>query len=338
MQTSGNPKVSVLLPFYQAGVELDAAIESIVGQAYRDWELLLIDNNAHVAAREIALRRAAHDPRIRLLEEARQGIAFSLNTGLASARGELIARMDADDFSHPERLARQVQFMDSNPDIGAVATQTNFRSTITKNTGYKLFVDWQNSIVGPTDHFLSRFVESPLAHPTICFRKSLVERFGPYDTGPVPEDYELWLRWMDHGIRFYKIPEPLLTWNDHPERLSRKHDNYSREAFYSVKCRYLARWILRELPPDKKIIVCGSSKIGRKRAQLLTELGVEVYGFTDVKARPNRQVRFLPIKELKEPDPWFLVNFISKRGVGPAIREHFTPLGFAEGRDFILAG
>lgn len=338
MQTPRNPKVSVLLPFYEAGVELDAAIGSIVGQEFRDWELLLVDNNANEEARQIALRRAELDPRIRLLEEPRQGIAFALNTGLAWARGELIARMDADDLSHPRRLARQVQFLDSNPDIGVMATQTSFRSSLEKNEGYALFVDWQNGIVSPTEHFLSRFVESPLAHPTICFRKSLVERFGPYDTGPVPEDYELWLRWMDRGVRFYKIPEPLLTWNDHPGRLSRNHDNYSREAFYTVKCRYLARWILRELPPDKKIIVCGSSKIGRKRAQLLTELGVEIYGFTDVKTRPNRQVRFLPIDALKEPGPWFLVNFISKRGVGPAIREHFTPLGFAEGRDFILAG
>jgi hypothetical protein len=183
----------------------------------------------------------------------------------------MIARMDADDSSHPQRLVRQVQYLDDHPDTGAVATQTSFRSSLDKNEGYGLFVDWQNSIIESEEHFLYRFIESPVAHPTMCFRKSLVERFGSYNTGPVPEDYELWLRWMDNGVRIYKIPERLHRWNDHPGRLSRNHDNYSREAFFTVKCRYLARWMLRELPPEKKIIVCGSSKIGRKRAQLLTD-------------------------------------------------------------------
>ena len=338
MDRSVNPLVSVLLPFYRAGDELDVAIGSIVDQAFSDWELLLIDNNADEIARRIAAQRVASDPRIRLLQEPRQGIAFALNRGLEMARGELIARMDADDVSDPRRLARQVAFLHENPGAGAVATQSTFRPALPRNTGYRLFVQWQNAILSAEEHAVSRFIESPLAHPTICFRKSLVDRFGPYDTGRVPEDYELWLRWMDHGVRIYKIPEPLLQWNDHPGRLSRNHENYSREAFYRVKCRYLARWIQRELPQHKKIIVCGGGKTGRKRAALLTEAGVDVYGFTDVKSRPNRAHRFLPIGGLKSPEPWFLISFISRRGVGSAIRQHFTALGFKEGRDFIIAG
>ncbi len=335
---SPNPRVSVLLPFYQCGAELDAAISSIAAQVYRDWELLLIDNNANETARQIAIRRAQTDPRIRLLHEPEQGIAFALNTGLKQARGLYIARMDADDWSHPDRLVRQVDFLDTHPAIDAVATQTRFESSMGVSQGYDLFVQWQNDIVSARQHYISRFIESPIAHPTICFRKSLIDKHGLYDTGKVPEDYELWLRWFDKGVGFYKIPEALLTWNDHPARLSRNHDNYSREAFFTVKCMYLARWIQRALPSEKKIVVCGSSKIGLKRARLLTGLGVDVYGFTDVKKRPNRQVRFIPIAEMTTPEPWFLINFISKRGVGPAIREHFSALGFVEGRDFILAG
>lgn len=95
-----------------------------------------------------------------------------------------------------------------------------------------------------------------------------------YSTRNVPEDYELWLRWMDQGIHFYKLPEPLLTWNDHAGRLSRNHENYAREAFFQVKCEYLARWIKRHVSPKKKIVVCGSSRIGRKRADLLQQLAL----------------------------------------------------------------
>ncbi len=329
--------VTVLLPFYQVGHEFDQAIESIVKQSFREWQLLLISNNSNMEGLEMASKWSRSDSRIRLTEESRQGIASALNTGLEQCSTPYIARMDADDIAHPDRLQRQVSFLESHPDIDVVSSQTAFHSNIPGSDGYSLFVDWQNGIITPEEHDLYRFVESPLAHPTIMFKRALVEQHGPYSTGPVPEDYELWLRWMDQGARFHKIASPLLTWKDHAGRLSRTHDNYSREAFYQVKCDYLARWISRQVPATKKIIVCGSSRIGRKRAALLQDHGVAIFGFTDVKKRPNRQVNFLRIDELTEPGPWFLVNFIARRGVGQAIRNHFEGLGFIEGRDFIMA-
>jgi glycosyltransferase involved in cell wall biosynthesis len=145
------------------------------------------------------------------------------------------------------------------------------------------------------------------------------------------------IRLIDKDVKFHKLPEELLTWTDHPQRLSRNHENYSKEAFFNIKCQYLARWIKRTVPSNKKIIVCGSSRIGRKRADLLKELGVNIFGFTDVKKRPNHQVNFVPYQQITEPEPWFLINFIGRRGVGGAIRKHFITLGFTEGKDLILA-
>lgn len=330
-------RVTVVLPFYQVGKELDAAVESLVKQTFSRWRLLLVSNNGCDEGWKIANRWSASDPRIEVMEEPLQGISHALNAGLQQVDTDYVARMDADDRAMPERLQLQVDFLDAHPDIDVVSSQTTYDSGIAGSHGYKLFVDWQNSIITPEEHALKRFVEAPLAHPAVMFRKSLIDRFGLYSTRNVPEDYELWLRWMDRQIRFYKLPEPLLVWTDHESRLSRTHDNYSREAFYRIKCEYLARWIRRNVPAEKKIIVCGSSRIGRKRAALLEELGVDIHGFTDVKKRPNRQVRFYRTSELTEPAPWFLVNFIARRGVGQAIREHFMALGFREGIDFILA-
>ncbi|MFP4064593.1 MAG: glycosyltransferase [Bacteroidales bacterium] len=330
-------RVTVVLPFYQAGKELDTAVESLVQQTFSRWRLLLVSNNGSDEGWEIATRWSASDPRIEVIKEPIQGIAHALNAGLQQVDTDYVARMDADDRAMPERLQLQADFLDAHPGIEVVSSQTTYDSGIAGSHGYKLFVDWQNSIITPEEHALKRFVEAPLAHPAVMFRKSLIDRFGLYSTRNVPEDYELWLRWMDQQIRFYKLPEPLLVWTDHESRLSRTHDNYSREAFYRIKCEYLARWIRRNVPAEKKIIVCGSSRIGRKRAALLEELGVDIHGFTDVKKRPNRQVRFYRTSELTEPAPWFLVNFIARRGVGQAIQEHFTALGFREGIDFILA-
>jgi len=330
-------RVTVVLPFYKVGKELDAAIASMVQQSFSAWRLLLVCNNGSDEGKKIATRWSADDSRIEMLEESVQGIAYALNSGLQLADTDYVARMDADDRSLPGRLELQVAFLDAHPDIDVVSSQTTYDSGMAGSYGYKLFVDWQNNIITPEEHALERFVEAPLAHPTVMFRKSLIDRFGLYSTRNVPEDYELWLRWMDQQVGFYKLPEPLLVWTDHESRLSRNHENYSREAFYRIKCEYLARWIKRNVPAEKKIIVCGSSRIGRKRAALLEELGVDIHGFTDVKKRPNRQVRFYRTSELTEPAPWFLINFIARRGVGQAIREHFMALGFREGVDFILA-
>lgn len=332
------PKVSVILPFYKAGIEFDKAVQSIAEQGFTEWELLLISNNANTEALEIARKWIQADARIKLLHEPEQGIAVALNTGLKQAKGDYIARMDADDISQVSRFEKQLAFLDNHPDTDVVSTQTKILSSLPDSRGYSLFVDWQNSIITAEQHSVLRFIESPLAHPSVMFRRNLIDKFGFYDTGNVPEDYELWLRWLHHGVKFYKIPEPLLIWTDHEKRLSRNHENYSREAFYTIKCHYLAKWIRQTVPIEKKIVVCGSSKICRKRAALLTEAGINIYGFTDVNPRRRKQADFVDYTLLSEPASWFLVNFISKRGVGESIRRHFTALGFKEGRGFILAG
>lgn len=331
------PLLSVILPFYDPGQELAEAIHSIRQQSFNDWELLLVNNNANTIAAQIAEKMSEADTRIKILYEPLQGIAHALNTGLLHSRGELIARMDADDISHPMRFEKQIRFLDANPDVDVVSTQTSFSSNLEMNEGYDVFTQWQNSIITPEEHYISRFIESPLAHPTVMFRKKLIEKHGSYNTGNLPEDYELWLKWFEKGVKFYKIPEPLLQWNDHKARLSRTHDNYSKEAFYTIKCEYLATWMKRILPAEKKVVICGSSKIVRKRAELLRELGVDVYGYTDVKQVRNRSINYIPLHQLTNPSEWFLVNFISKRGVRDSVRTHFTNLGYIEGVDFILA-
>ncbi len=330
------PQITVILPFFNVGLEFDRAIQSIVNQTCKHWEMLLVSNNGNDKGLEIARKWTEKDSRIKLQEETRQGIAFALNTGLKRCQTPYVARMDADDISHADRFEKQLDYLKKNPTIDVVSTQTIFSSDIPGSKGFNIFVDWQNAIISPEQHDLFRFIESPLAHPTIMFKRELIGSFGLYSTHPVPEDYEMWLRWMDQGVRFYKIPEPLLTWSDHSGRLTRTHENYSREAFFRVKCAYLAKWIKRNIGSKKKVIVCGSSRIGRKRAHMLQEHGVDVYGFTDVKKRPNRQVRFIRIPDITNPETVFLVNFIARRGVGPAIRTHFSALGFKEGKDFIM--
>lgn len=296
-----------------------------------------MNNNATDGSVEIAETWKVRDPRIMMVGETRQGIAYALNTGLQYAKAPLVARMDADDIALPVRLARQFEFLTQNPSIGVVATQCEFQSTLVPSRGYELFVDWQNQIISPEEHFIHRFIESPVAHPSVMFRRECVEKYGGYDTGNLPEDYELWLRWMAQGVQFAKIPEKLLIWQDHSKRLSRNHSNYLQAAFFQVKCQYLARWIKDNVGNRRKILICGTSKTCRWRADLLESEGIKIYGFTDVHYRRLQNSIFVPAQQIQKEANYFIINFISKRGVGKAIREFLIGRGMMEGSDFLLA-
>lgn len=328
--------VSILLPFRNCAHTLDAAISSIVEQSFDDRELVLIDNASTDESPSIGRRWAGNEPRIRVLHEPRIGIAHALNTGLAHAEGGYIARMDADDISHPERLAEQVATLDAYPEIGVLGTRTRFASSVQESRGMQAFVEWQNNILSPHEHYVKRFVDAPLAHPTVMFRRELVEQFGGYDTGPLPEDHELWLRWMDAGVRFAKLPAELLTWNDHAHRLSRTHSNYSVDAFFSTKVKWLAQWLKRRLN-GRPVIIAGTSALCRNRAAMLEAEGIVIGAFTDVRPREVPGYTFIPHDQLPPAGEAFIVSFISQRGTGDRIAEFLASRGLVEGADFVLA-
>lgn len=329
--------ISILLPFRNAHSTLDAAIRSIAGQSLREWELLLINNASTDEGASKAHEWSRRDPRIQVIEEPTVGIADALNTGIAQSTAPLIARMDADDIAHPARLARQVAHMEAHPEIGVLGTRTRFETTVEKSSGMAWFVNWQNAILSPHEHYMKRFVDAPLAHPTVMFRRELVDHFGAYSTEPLPEDHELWLRWMHHGVRFAKLPEELLTWRDHPQRLSRTHPNYSVDAFFTTKAKWIAAWYARKYADGRPIIIAGTSGLCRDRAAKLEAQGMRIHAFTDVKKREVPGYAFIPHNELPPSGVAVIISFISQRGTGDRIAAYLVSRGLVEGEDFILA-
>ena len=328
---------TILLPFRNAAPTLDAAITSIATQTHTDWELLLIDNASTDESPSIAKQWATKDERIRLMEEPTVGIAHALNTGLAQANGSYIARMDADDSSHPQRLEKQVAYLDEHPEIGVLGTRTTFKTSVDQSLGMEAFVRWQNAIIAPHEHYVKRFVDAPLAHPTVMFRRELAEQFGNYNTGPLPEDHELWLRWMEAGVSVAKLPEDLLTWNDHSQRLSRTHANYSVDAFFTTKAKWIAAWFERKFPDGPTVIIAGTSNLCRDRARKLEAQGMRIDAFTDVRKREVPGYPFIPHMDLPGPGQALIISFISQRGTGDRIATFLTSRGLSEGEDFILA-
>ena len=124
-RSNGEPRISVLMPVYQAERYLEEAVESILAQSFDDFELLALDDGSTDASPRILEALAGRDDRIRVRRTEHAGLVSQLNQGLAEARGEFIARMDADDVSHPARFERQLAYLDAHPDCVAVGTGTD---------------------------------------------------------------------------------------------------------------------------------------------------------------------------------------------------------------------
>ena len=330
------------MPVRNAEKTVGAAVESIQNQSMEDWELVIVDDGSVDNTRETIGRFMQNDNRIRLFTESQIGIVHALNQGIEISTGSLIARMDADDTAHPDRFESQFSFLNENQKVGLVSSRVNFRGNPSVHAGYAAYVDWTNSITSWNEIRSNRFVESPIAHPSVMFRRSLVENFGGYRTGDFPEDYELWLRWMNRGVMMVKLEKFLLDWHDSPDRLSRKNTRYSPEAFYKIKAYYLADWLNSEGHTQRPIWIWGAGRITRKRTKFLMDHGVQFSGYIDID--PRKTGTMLGQTPVVQPEeiPFklnpFIISYVGNRGARVDIRTFLLKQGAQEERDFILAG
>ncbi len=206
------PRVSVVIPVYNAGVFLREAMASILEQTFADFELLVIDDASTDSSVEVA--RSFGDSRIRIIvNDTNRGQAAAQNVGLRQARGEYIAILGHDDIAFPDRLRQQVAFLDENPDIALVGTAI---LTLMPNGAL-------NFVSVPTDPIANRWhllYENPIAAPAVLLRRSILESVGYFDESiRFGEDLDLWGRiaqsWkiaqLDVALTKYRVHSRSLT-------------------------------------------------------------------------------------------------------------------------------
>ena len=202
------PRVSVLLPVRNGAPFLREALESVLTQTLAEFELLVVDDGSTDETPEILA--SVGDERLRVLRQDRLGLVPALNRAVAEARAPLLARMDADDVSLPDRLERQVAYLDARPEVALVA------AGVETSGGAR--------IVLPDDDAALRrrlLLRNPFAHGAVAVRAEALAQAGGYraDYG-ANEDYDLWRR-IARGWRLGAVPEILYRYREHPGAVTR---------------------------------------------------------------------------------------------------------------------
>lgn len=210
--------VSVILPVYNGEKYLREAVDSILNQTFKEFELLILNDGSTDSTEEII--KSYSDERIRYFNLEHRGLPSTLNFGLLKAKYDYVARMDADDICHPKRFEKQMDFLVNNPSVDILGTNI-LRIYEGKKLKEKIRLPEKNT-------FIKNQLSSKccIAHPTIMFKKELILSVGGYNLNEKVEDWELYLRLIKNAT-FHNLQECLLTLRVHGNNLSNISKNIS---------------------------------------------------------------------------------------------------------------
>lgn len=256
----GSPIVSVVMSVFNGEAFLSEAIESILGQTFRGFEFLVVDDGSTDRTAEILGGYASRDGRMRVLRHENKGLALSLNIGINFATGSYIARMDADDVAMPNRLEEQVKFMERHPEVGVLGGAVEVINT----EGQAIHTT--RPPLGDSEIRSSMLRCNPICHPTVIMRREVVLVSGGYRKIFDAEDFDLWLR-MGERSRLASLSKPLLRYRIHSDQVSVRNVRHQTLCVLAVRA---AASLRRRGSPDPL------SHVEKVTPQLLDTLGVSM--------------------------------------------------------------
>ena len=331
------PRISVLLPCRNVAAFLHSCISSLETQTFREFEVLAVDDGSADETAHILSIWAQQDARVRLIETKANGLINALNAGLAAARTDIIARMDADDIALPRRFEKQMQAFAQDPALTACGTRVRYFPREIVKDGTVRYETWLNSLIEPHQIERDVFIECPIAHTALMIKTDTLRQIGGYRDRGWPEDYDLMLRLFSIRARMRNVPEVLQEWRERPDRTSRVESRYSEDAFRKCKVFYLSTTLLAD---DRGVIVWGAGPVGKAFAREFIEQGIRVTAFVDVDENKFGQrihgAEVRPLDALKTMrSNELIVSAVSGEKPREQIREYLNERGFVEGTDYV---
>jgi len=335
--TAAAPLVSVLLPAWNAADTLPACLRSLRRQSEPRWECVLADDGSDDATLAIARAAERDDARVRAVALPHRGLVATLNAALELCRAPLVARMDADDLMHRERLAAQLALLAREPQLAAAGCHVRLFPRATLGPGLRAYESWLCSIDSPRRVREDALVESPLAHPTLVLRTEVLRAFAYRDMGWA-EDHDLLLRLLAAGHEVGVVPRRLVSWREHPRRSTHTADAYRIERFTACKAHFLAHGFLADADT---YVLWGYGHTGRALRRALLAHGKRPSHVVEL--HPGRLGQTIHGAPVIPPDalatlrPARIVASVAGIEARTQIREALHGWSFRELHDFVCA-
>jgi glycosyltransferase involved in cell wall biosynthesis len=316
--------ISVLMPVRNGAATLEDALRGLKTQrGAPPTEIVCVDDASTDSTPAIL-----HQANVKVVRGHGNGLVAALNLGLAHCKGDLVARMDADDLVHPERLKLQAAMLERDASLGAVGSLVECDAP-----GLKRLEKWLNETVTKEQCRNARFIEAPLVHPSTTFRREALGHGWQHNGWA--EDWDLLLRLVEEGWELAKVPRQLLVWRDSPHRLTRTHVSYGEDRMFRLRAHYLARGPLR----DRGFDIWGAGPTGKRLARELEAHRKTPRNFFDVDRR-KQVARGRPVlteEDVPAPGDALMLCAVGAAGAREEIRSVLEPRGYVEGRHFLFA-
>lgn len=248
--------VSIILPAHNAEKHIVDCLNSITQQTYLNWELIIINDGSLDQTAKIIESFLSKDTRITCVtNDNNMGLVYCLNLGIKLSKGKYVARMDSDDIMMPDRLELQVNFMETNPQVGVLGGSAILIDEAGNDIGKRVFPYSDKSIKQNLDRI------NPLLHPTIIFRKTIFEICYYRDKYPRAEDYDLWFRLKSY-TEFANLQEFIIKYRIHPGQVSLEYlkkmtrdtvflkiEHFSNEGALFYKFKFIIRPLIKAILP-----------------------------------------------------------------------------------------
>jgi len=241
-----NPLVSVILPCYNASLYVEEALHSVINQTYKNLEILAIDDGSSDDTLEILKKLSFKDKRIKIIRnESNLGLIKSLNKAILLAKGDFVARMDADDISHLSRFSKQVDFLNRHHEIDIISSSSSSIDVEGNVFGLPFMVLTSKSAV----KFMS-LIRNPMVHGSIMSRRSVFknQQYSNLPKAIYTEDYELWMRLFKDNCQFANINEVLYYYRKNPKGVSAQNSKLQFTNSLSNSIAYASEYLNQSIP------------------------------------------------------------------------------------------
>ena len=288
--------VSILIPFKNTEAFIDACIDSILSQTYKNWELIIVDDSSNDNSYKIVSTFAKKDNRIKLLKNSGKGIISALQLAFSQSKGGLITRMDSDDVMQPNKLEVLANNLITNGKKHIAIGLVHYFSEAGIKAGFKRYEIWLNSLTKTGENYSEIYKECVIPSPCWMIHREDLMACDAFNPNRYPEDYDLAFRFYKHHYKCIPCDKVLHKWRDYNTRTSRTHVHYAENHFIPLKLDY---FLELDYNTNKTLVVWGAGNKGKTIAKTLIKKNISFEWICD---NPNKIGRDIYGKILKPFD------------------------------------